>query len=258
MEMDAVSASKRGLSLVIRISLLVVVSLMTDSADAQQVRPTPGTYNDRAIELHSRRQLDDASRQYAQVVKLDPPKELTPAQWRLVRRFAPRLFTTPSEVFPLKDFAVVLEPESRQIAYHLFWADDIDFPEDNDPCDHEVVWVKYSADEQSIESLSTYFHGRILSGGKAALADARVHAGRPRINVQWGKHGSLPMQWEELSIRGNAGDSDFPTDRPITLREYQQKTFQRLTQEGRRLPDNPNRPSPRVAGQISRDVARLY
>ena len=31
-----------------------------------------------------------------------------------------------------------MHPQRRLIAYHFFWEDDIDFPEDNDPCDHEA------------------------------------------------------------------------------------------------------------------------
>jgi hypothetical protein len=111
---------------------------------------------------------------------------LTPDEWRIVRRFAPRLYTTPTEFFQLKDFAAVLHPTHRQIAYHFFWEDDIDFPEDNDSCDHELIWVQYSSDRTAIEKLRTYFHGRILEGGEAALADARRNGLRPRVNVQSG------------------------------------------------------------------------
>lgn len=212
------------------------------SIGAQESKPDPALFNDRAVELHSRRCLDDASRNYARVLQLEPPKDLSAAQWQLVKRFAPRLFLTKTEFFPLKDFAVILDPQNRQIAYHLFWEDDIDFPEDNDPCDHEVVWVEYAPDEKSITRLWTYFHGRILTGGAEALADAARNQGRPHINVQWGKHGSMPMGWETLSIRGSEGDLEkkyYPIDRPITLKEYQQGTHKKLQEEGRRLPDNP-------------------
>ena len=221
------------------LGLALVALAIPGRTIGQQTQPSPGSLNDRGMEMHSRRCLDDASRFYARVLQLDPPKELTASQLRLVRRFAPRLYTIPGEFFALKDFAVILEPQSRTIAYHFFWADDIDFPEDNDPCDHELIWVRYSADEQSIENVWTYFHGRILPANEAALAEARQHGGRPRINVQWGKHGSLPIGWEKLEIRGNAGDTDFPANRPVTLAEYQKKTFDRLSKEGRRLPDNP-------------------
>ena len=136
----------------------------------------------------------------------------------------------------------MLHPESRLIAYHLFWEDDIDFPEDNDPCDHEVVWIRYSPDRKSLEKVWTYFHGRILEGGEASLVEARQHGQRPRINVQWGKHGSMPIDWEELSITANTGDAEkqyYPVGQPISLKRYQEGTYRKLTTEGRRLPTNP-------------------
>src|SRR5206468_11232176 len=125
----------------------------------------------------------EASREYAQALALDPPRDPTPDEWSLVRRFAPRVYTTPSEFFPLKDAAVILHPTDRLIAYHFFWDDDIDFPEDNDPCDHELMWVRYSPDRMSLEKICTYFHGRLLVGGEAALTDARANRMRPRVNV---------------------------------------------------------------------------
>src|SRR6185503_18451411 len=114
---------------------------------------TAEAHHQRGVAHHNRRCLEDASREYARTLELDPPRELTTAEWQLVRRFAPRIYTTPTEFFPLKDFAVILHPTARQIAYHLFWEDDIDFPEDNDPCDHELMWVQYTADGKSIEKI---------------------------------------------------------------------------------------------------------
>ncbi|MGH9936236.1 MAG: hypothetical protein ACREAM_08320, partial [Blastocatellia bacterium] len=141
-----------------------------------------------------------------------------------------------------KDFAAILHPSERLVAYHLFWEDDIDFPEDNDPCDHELVWVKYSADKNSIENVLTYFHGRILEGGQAAINDARAHGMRPRVNVQWGKHGSLPPSWEEMAIIANPGDVErkyYPLNQTISLKQYQEGTFRKLSEEGRRLANHP-------------------
>lgn len=189
-----------------------------------------------------RRSLDDASREYSRALELDPPRELTNDEWRLVRRFAPRIYVTPTEFFPLKDFAVILHPSERLIAYHFFWEDDIDFPEDNDPCDHELIWVKYSSDKTSIENVRTYFHGRILEGGQAAINDARAHAMRPRVNVQWGKHGSLLPGWEKMTIIANPGDVErkyYPLSQTITLEQYQQGTYRKLNEEGRRLANHP-------------------
>ncbi|MGH9848187.1 MAG: hypothetical protein ACREEM_56620, partial [Blastocatellia bacterium] len=199
-------------------------------------------HHQRGVEHHLRRNLDDASREYAQALKLDLPRDLMPDEWQLVRRFAPRVYTTPTEFFPLKDFAVILHPNNRQIAYHFFWEDDIDFPEDNDPCDHELVWVQYSSDRTTIEKIRTYFHGRILEGGEAALADARRNGMRPRINVQWGKHGSLLVGWEEMKIVADVGDAErkyYPLEQAITLKQYNEGTYRKLHAEGRRLAEHP-------------------
>jgi hypothetical protein len=80
----------------------------------------------------------------------------------------------------------VVHPTRRIIAYHLLWRDDahgswIPFTV---PTDEEVVWVGY--DESGAPTdIWTYWHGQILH------ADWRDR-GTPAIDVQWGKHGSLP------------------------------------------------------------------
>ncbi len=221
------------LNLGLVLAFLQVISTAQDTA---------ATHHQRGFAYHESRALNDASREYARALALDPPRALTADEWQLVRRFAPRVYTTPNEFFPLKDFAAIVHPTERLIAYHFFWEDDIDFPEDNDPCDHELIWVQYAADKRTIENVWTYFHGRILSGGDAALRDARQHAMRPRVNVQWGKHGSLLVGWEALTITADAGDSErkyYPTGKPITLKQYNEGTFRKLNQEGRRLPNHP-------------------
>jgi hypothetical protein len=212
------------------------------NSSAQRVEETAEFYHQLGVAYHLRRSLDDASKAYARALELDPPRELTKEEWTLARRFAPRPFVTPSEFLKLKDFALVLHPSERVIAYHFFWEDDIDFPEDNDPCDHELIWVQYSADRTSIEKIWTYFHGRILRGGEPAISDARRNNMRPRVNVQWGKHGSMPLGWEELKILGDRGDAEsnyYPLNQPISLRLYNEGTFRKLSQDGRRLPDHP-------------------
>lgn len=199
-------------------------------------------HHQRGVEFHVGRCLDEASQEYAAALKLEPPAEATAEQTALARRFLPRLFTTPSEPFRLQNFAVILHPSRRLVAYHLFWEDDIDFPEDNDPCDHEVLWVEYSEDHKTITGISTYFHGRILRGGSEAIQEAKAHAGRPRINVQWGKHGSLLLGWEKLPIVADEDDSEkkfYPLGRQITLLDYNRGTYEKLSKEGRRLPEHP-------------------
>src|SRR5262245_22192210 len=227
--------------------LIVTLGLVSEHVSAgaimqQRVEETAEFHHQLGVAYHLRRCLDDASREYARALELDPPRQLNDEDWKLARRFAPRIYVTQSEFFPLKDFAVVIHPTERLIAYHLFWEDDIDFPEDNDPCDHELMWVQYSADKSSIEIIRTYFHGRILTGGDAALSDARAHGMRPRINVQWGKHGSLPAGWKEIMITADEGDVEkkyMPLDRSISLKNYNEGTYRKLVEEGRRLKDDP-------------------
>ncbi|HZN12498.1 MAG TPA: hypothetical protein VFC61_12520 [Blastocatellia bacterium] len=219
-----------------------IVCLLLVASGGGGAAQDEATHHARGVEHHLRRCLDDASREYARALELEAPRELTEAEWQLARRFAPRVFVTPTEFFPLKDFAVILHPTERLIAYHFFWADDIDFPEDNDPCDHEVMWVRYAAGGAAVEKIWAYFHGRLLEGGEAALRDARDHGGRPRVEVQWGKHGSLLPGWEAMSIVATGGDAEnkyYPVGRPITLKQYNQGTYRKLSGEGRRLAGHP-------------------
>ena len=122
------------------------------------------------VEFHNARRLDEASREYAHALSLDPPERPAPGSARPSSASRRAYTRRRTEFFSLNDFAAVLHPTERLIAYHLFWEDDIDFPEDNDPCDHEVVWVQFSPDGRSLERFWTYFHGRILEGGEACTA----------------------------------------------------------------------------------------
>jgi hypothetical protein len=224
------------------LALVVAGLAAARQTPAPPLSGTAAEIHARAVELHTPRRLDEASREYARALALDPSRPASARELAIIRRFAPRLHVTETEFFPLRDFAAVLHPTERLVAYHLFWDDDIDFPEDNDPCDHEVVWVQFSSDGSSLERFWTYFHGRILSGGEAALADARAHRMRPRVNVQWGKHGSLPVGWESMPIVADAGDIErkyLSLGRPISLADYNRATWQKLRTEGRRLKDHP-------------------
>jgi len=196
----------------------------------------------RGVDFMMRRCLDEASAEFDRALKFDPPREPGDRERRLAERFAPRLHVARAEPFALKDFAAVLHPARRLIAYHLFWDDDIDFPEDNDPSDHEVLWVKYSESGDVVDQVWTYFHRRMLRGGDAARADARAHGGRPRINVQWGKHGSMPVGWEALEIVADKTDAEgayYPVGKPITLKMYNEGTFRKLSTVGARLARHP-------------------
>jgi hypothetical protein len=223
------------------VAALVVVSPV---ARSQQLpaSDTASSHHGRGVALHEQRRLDEASREYARALALDPPRPPSADEMNIIRRFTPRLHTAATELFPLKDAAAVLHPAERLVAYHLFWEDDIDFPDDNDPCDHEVVWVQFAPGGRTIERFWTYFHGRILEGGEASLRDARDHGMRPRVDVQWGKHGSLPFGWESMRIVAEPGDVErqyLTAGTPVSLREYNHATWQKLARDGRRSADHP-------------------
>ena len=233
----------RGILLIVAaVAAVVAVGGTPSLAQAPGPQETASSRHERGVNFHLERRLDEAAREYAQALTLDPPRMPGADERATILRFAPRVFTTPDEIFPLKDAAAVLHPSERLIAYHLFWEDDIDFPDDNDPCDHEVVWVQFSPDRQSLERFWTYFHGRILEAGEDALGDARAYAMRPRVNVQWGKHGSMPFAWESMPIVGDTGDLErayYAVGKPIALAEYNRGTWQKLRSDGRRLIDHP-------------------
>ena len=211
------------------------------AADAPADGTASAPYDERAVAFHLRRSLDEASEEYGTVLRLDPPRPPSPAQRALIERLAPRVLTTRSEPFALRDVAAVMHPDAPLIAYHLFWDDDIDYPDDNEPSDHEVVWVRYRADG-AIDGFWTYFHGRVLDGGAAALADARSHGGRAAVLVQWGKHGSMPVGWQEQPIEAAETETEadfYPVGTPITLERYNRGTFDKLTARGPRAADHP-------------------
>ncbi len=146
---------------------------------------------------HLMRRLMEASSEYEVVLKLDLPLMPSEADVKLVHKFAPRLFANIKEYFKLKDLVAVIHPKRSIIAYNLFWEDDIDYPGDNDPSDHEVVWIEFDKKKEKVTGVYTYFHKAILST-EEAVKDANLHNQRARINVEWGEHGSLPLRWEKL------------------------------------------------------------
>ena len=148
---------------------------------------------------HLMRRLMEASSEYEIVLRLDPPQFATEEDLKIVEKYTSRLFTNPKEFFKLKDLVVVIHPEKPVIAYNLFWEDDIDYPGDNDPSDHEVVWIEFSKNKGKVTGVYTYFHQAILST-EEAVKDANLHHQRARINVEWGGHGSLPLRWEKLHL----------------------------------------------------------
>ncbi len=172
--------------------LIAAALLLPGLATAARAADTPETINAQALAAHRERSLNAASRLYTRLLKLDPPAAPTAAQQEMVRRFAPRLFTVAGEFFPLKDVVAIVHPDRPVIGYHLFWEDDIGYPSDNDPCDHEIVWVEYDPATLQVARVATYFHGKILAPADA-VAEANAHDGRPWIGVEWGFHGSMPV-----------------------------------------------------------------
>jgi hypothetical protein len=105
---------------------------------------------------------------------------------QLARSLAPVLFLQRDESFPLSRVVAVVHPTRRIIAYHLLWRDDahgswIPFTV---PTDQEIVWVGYDSTFAPTE-LWAFWHGKVLH-------TEWIDRGGVTINVQWGKHGSLP------------------------------------------------------------------
>lgn len=112
----------------------------------------------------------------------------------LARTIAPILYTQRDEPFDLQRVVAVVHPTQRVIAYHLLWRDDahgawVPFGK---PTDQEVVWVGYDELGEPSE-VWTYWHATILHTewrGRGQVA----------IDVQWGKHGSMPRATRALDL----------------------------------------------------------
>jgi hypothetical protein len=111
----------------------------------------------------------------------------------LARSLAPVLYLQRDERFPLSRVVAVLHPEKPIIAYHLLWRDDVSgsWIPFTIATDQEIVWVGYDTTGAPTE-VWTYWHGTILH---TAWPKSQV-----AINVQWGKHGSLPRGLVESSL----------------------------------------------------------
>jgi hypothetical protein len=121
----------------------------------------------------------------------------------LARTLAPLLYIQRDEWFPLQRVVAVLHPSRRLIAYHLLWQDDVNgsWIPFTVATDEEVVWVGYDSSRAATD-LWTYWHGTLLH------ADWRQR-GQVAVNVQWGKHGSLPHGVLESDLPGIKKLNDF-------------------------------------------------
>jgi len=119
----------------------------------------------------------------------------------LARRLAPVLYLQPDETFPLARAVAVLHPEKRLIAYHLLWRDDVHgaWIPFTVPTDEEILWVGYD-ETYAPTDLWTYWHGTVLH---TAWPKSQV-----KVDVQWGKHGSLPR---------NVRQSDLPRQKSLNF-----------------------------------------
>lgn len=135
---------------------------------------------------------------------VDPPSALavTDSGSALARRLAPVLYLQRDETFPLERAVAVIHPTRRVIAYHLLWRDDVHgaWIPFTVPTDEEVLWVGYDSTKAPTD-IWTYWHGRILH--------TPWNRSQPAIDIQWGKHGSLPRGIIESDLPKTAKLNDF-------------------------------------------------
>lgn len=112
----------------------------------------------------------------------------------LASALAPVLYVQRDEWFPLERVVAVIHPTRPVIAYHLLWKDDVNgsWIPFTVPTDEEIIWVGYDSTLAPVE-LWTYWHGTLLR------TDWRQR-GTVAIDVQWGKHGSLPHGLKESDL----------------------------------------------------------
>lgn len=119
--------------------------------------------------------------------------DTTTAAAQLAHTLAPVLYRQRDETFPLSRAVAVIHPEQRVIAYHLLWQDDAHgawIPK-TIPTDQEIVWVGYDTTGAPTD-MWTYWHGKILH---TPWQNRQVE-----VDVQWGKHGSLPRAIREEDL----------------------------------------------------------
>lgn len=163
-----------------------------------------------------------ANEKYEKVMQLAEPLPLTDNEITYMYQFCPVLLTNEAEPFALKDIVAIHHPEKSLIGYHLFWEDDYDFPDDQEPSDHEEVWIAYDATIGDVTNVYAWFHSRIIQS-QAAATEANDNAGRARIRVEWGKHGSLLKDWQTMC--------DPYTGVPI--KDWLKETYKQMQQGGR-------------------------
>jgi hypothetical protein len=141
----------------------------------------------------------------------------------LARSLAPTLYVQRDEWFALERVVAVVHPTRSIIAYHLLWRDDINgsgIPF-TVATDEEVVWVGFDSTKAPTD-IWTYWHGKIVH---TSWRDR----GAPAVDVQWGKHGSLPRGLIESDLPSSAKLNVFYALTWITLPDI---WLGRLTRRG--------------------------
>src|SRR2546423_7300249 len=120
------------------------------------------------------------------------------ASWALAKSLAPVLYLQRDEPFPLDRVVAVVHPTRPIIAYHLLWRHDVNgqWAPWAKPSDEELVWVGYDPTTTAPTDVWTYWHGTVLH-------TPWVDRGPPAIDVQWGKHGSMPRATEPSDLPQN-------------------------------------------------------
>jgi len=117
----------------------------------------------------------------------------------LAMRFAPKLYLNADEPRTLLYIIPVHHPERPLIAYHIIFDDDALFSGRGKAYDHEVLWVEYDPISYNVVDVPTLWHRTVIRTD-SCLLDAKSSDQRPRVMVEWGLHGLLPLGWKKLSI----------------------------------------------------------
>ena len=111
----------------------------------------------------------------------------------LARSLAPVLYLQRDERFPLSRAVAVVHPTRPISAYQLLWRDDVNgaWIPFTVATDQEIIWVGYDPSGAPVD-VWTYWHGVILH--------TRWPKSQVAIDVQWGKHGSMPRGMKESDL----------------------------------------------------------
>jgi len=107
------------------------------------------------------------------------------------------LYLNPTEPYQIKDLIVIKHPQRPLIAYHLLWEDDSIGAGIGKESDHEIVWIEYDPISLKLVDVWVLWHRGILHTHQSVV-EAKNHNQRPKLFVQWGQHGMMPVGWDKL------------------------------------------------------------